>query len=233
MKEEKLCIENTELDQKLWDGGVRFLPWIGKDYDKGLSYDKDGKLILGTDENPGKKILVLGESHYIEDYDPDVDIRHFTRDVIFNYVDLDAPFQRWMNTFTKFIRALYGEEYDRAQSAGLFNHLAFYNYLQVPISGPRMAGSNDDYEQAQEPFFNLLEEKMIEPDVVIIWGNRLWKYLPDSHGFDWYKEYTQDDDTHRSGKYVVNGKDVVLIPIYHPSVGFSYEYWNKVICHLL
>lgn len=38
MKEEKLCIENTELDQKLLDGGVRFLPWIGKDYDKGLSY---------------------------------------------------------------------------------------------------------------------------------------------------------------------------------------------------
>ena len=59
MKEEKLCIEDTKLDQKLLDGGVRFLPWIGKDYDKGLSYDNEGNLILGTEKNPGKKILVL------------------------------------------------------------------------------------------------------------------------------------------------------------------------------
>ena len=232
MKEEKLCIEKTELDQKLLDVGVRFLPWIGDDYDKGLSYDKDGKLILGTEQNPGKKLLVLGESHYIEDYDPDVDISHFTRDVIFNYVDLDAPFQRWMNTFTKFIRALYGEDMDRAQCAGLFSHLAFYNYLQVPISGPRMAGSNDDYEKAQAPFFNLLEE--IKPDAVIIWGNRLWEFLPDNHGFDWDSVFFGNEDIHRSGHYVLScGSWVKIFPIHHPSIAFSFEYWNQVIKNLL
>ena len=227
---EQQLYSESELDKTLKEGGVKFLPWIGKDYENGINYDEGGKLVFGTKEKPGKKVLILGESHYIEDYDPDVDISQFTREVVDYYLSPETQHQLWMNTFTKFSRALVGEEIDRKQCSKVFDYLAFYNYLQVPVTDPRIAGEDDDYEKSQSPFFYLLEK--IEPDVVIVWGNRLWNYLPDDHEFNWLDDFIGDEDIHSSGCYEVNGKTIKIFPIHHPSVRFSWDYWNTVIKNL-
>ena len=44
---------------------IRFKPWVGDRYGCGIvGYDADGKIIYGTENHIGKRVLVLGESHY-------------------------------------------------------------------------------------------------------------------------------------------------------------------------
>ena len=44
---------------------IRFKPWVGDRYGCGIvGYDANGKIIYGTENHIGKRVLVLGESHY-------------------------------------------------------------------------------------------------------------------------------------------------------------------------
>ena len=217
-------------DKELLAKGVRFLPMVGNAYEKGISYSPNGELLLNDNtEDPKKaKLMVLGESHYIEDYEEGDDISRFTRWVVGDYCAADSYSQRWMNTFTKFARALAGKETNVDENRAIWDSFIFYNYLQVPMSGTRMQGSFEEYEEAIGPFFSVLD--MYRPDIVVIWGYRLWNYLPDTHGFSWEPDIVIDDNEHKWGNYMLSdGKEVKVLPIYHPSVGFSWDYWNLVI----
>ena len=231
-KKELMAIEygiiNLERDKELKEKGVKFLPMVGNNFENGLAYNNQGKLLLDGNEYARKKLLVLGESHYIEDYEEGEDISKFTRWVVGDYCNAESYSARWMNTFTKFARALAGRETTVSENRTIWDSFIFYNYLQVPMSGTRMQGSNEDYEKAIEPFFSVLE--MYRPDIVVIWGNRLWNYLPNTHGFSWEPDIVIDYNEHKWGKYVLsNGKEVKILPIYHPSVGFSWDYWNILV----
>ena len=50
-------IKDDKIDKELQEAGVKFLPFVGDEYWNGISFDKDGNLVLGTEENPGKKVL--------------------------------------------------------------------------------------------------------------------------------------------------------------------------------
>lgn len=39
---------------------------MGDQYWYGISFNDNGELVLGTKENPGKKVLVLNENHYCD-----------------------------------------------------------------------------------------------------------------------------------------------------------------------
>lgn len=52
--------DKNKKDKELQEAGVKFLPFVGDNYEDGISFDKDGKLVL-AEECPGKKVLVLGE----------------------------------------------------------------------------------------------------------------------------------------------------------------------------
>lgn len=56
--------DKNKKDKELQEAGVKFLPFVGEDYDQGISFDEEGKLVL---EGQGKKVLVLGESHYCDE----------------------------------------------------------------------------------------------------------------------------------------------------------------------
>ncbi|MBR1630681.1 MAG: hypothetical protein IJ680_02380 [Paludibacteraceae bacterium] len=222
-------IINQDKDRELIGKGVRFLPVIGSGYGNGLAYDDQGNLLLNAgSECAGKRLLVLGESHYIEDYEEGDDISEFTRWVVGAYRNAEYYSERWMNTFTKFARALAGRETSVSENCAIWDSFIFYNYLQVPMSGPRMRGDGEDYENAVEPFFAVLE--MYHPDLVVVWGCRLWAYLPDSYGFSWEPDIVIGQNVHRWGKYVLpDGREVKVLPVYHPSAGFGWDYWNAVI----
>lgn len=226
MKEEKLCIEDTKLDQKLLDGGVRFLPWIGKDYDKGLSYDNDGKLILGTEKNPGKKILVLGESHYIDD-EYNSGYKSFTRGVIKDFL-LREENLRLMNTFIKFERSLCNRHLNMDESKELWTHMAFYNYMTVPQTSPRTEVQYEKYADSEKAFKNVLEFDSISPDYIIVWGMRLYSYMPLLEGGPGetisYGDYDSPTWVYKTSK-----KSIFVLPIYHPSVGYDWAFWYQII----
>lgn len=163
--------------------GVFFRPFVGASYAGGGLF--------------GKRIMVLGESHYCDEGCADCGncLRHrecmeFTSGVVEQYLDRDVERQRWMQTLLKFERSLVGCETDQAQSQRIWQSVVFYNYLQVAMGGPREAGTAAQYRQAGEALFDVMEK--YQPECLIVWGNRLWDKLP---GERW-----TDGGGHRRGR---------------------------------
>jgi hypothetical protein len=76
-----------------------------------------------------------------------------------------------MNTYTKFANScpISGVEF--------WQSVVFYNYVQVPMSGSRKSPTAEDFADGVVPFFEVLAA--YQPDLVIVWGKRLWEHLPD------------------------------------------------------
>ena len=191
---------------------VRLAPWIGKNYrPTGFA---------------GKRILALGESHYCENAsDATEDIN---RKVIADLFDPQSEHEAYKNTYTKFAKALLGcraltfEDKER-----FWNSVAFYNYVQFPMSRPRMVPSRGNFKNSEAAFFEVLE--MLRPDIVIVWGHRLYNNLPqgglqgdDLRAPDWHWVETWR-------YFLEDGKEVKIIPIRHPSWFFSPSYWYKFL----
>ena len=216
-------IKDEKIDKELQGKGVKFLPFVGDNYEHGISFDKDGNLVLGTKENPGKKVLVLGESHYCDEELSDEELSSFTREVLDCYLNSEERY-RWMSTFVKFERALSNTVTNVEDSKSIWNHLIFYNYLQLLLRGARMAGDSEDYEEAKTPFFAIL--KQYQPDYIIVWGRRLFDNLPYENGVE---GKCMPIININSWSYKIGDKMIKVLPIYHPSVGFSWDYWHKII----
>lgn len=218
-----MIIDKQRIDEKLQKAGVKFLPFVGCKYSYGISFNEKGELVLGEEGNPGKKVLVLGESHYCDEELSDEELSSFTRDVLKCYLSSEERYN-WMRTFVKFERALSNTVTEFKDSKEIWSRLMFYNYLQRPLQGMRMAGDSEDYEEAMDPFFAIL--KTYQPDYIIVWGRRLFENLPYANGEA--GEYMSGIDVNPRS-YKIEDKMVKAFPIYHPSVGFSWDYWHKVI----
>ena len=101
---------------------IFFQPFVGKDYANGGIF--------------GKRIMILGESHYCDEECADCgDCRlhrecvNFTKQVLGDYLNENKERQNWMRTFLKFERSLVGEETDQAMRLKIWNSVIFFNYL--------------------------------------------------------------------------------------------------------
>ena len=199
---------------------IFFQPFVGKDY-------ADGGIF-------GKRIMVLGESHYCDEGCADCgdcrlhrECMNFTQQVLGDYLNENKERQNWMRTFLKFERSLVGEETNQALRLKIWDSVVFFNYLQVAMGGPREAGTSAQYSQAGEAFFEVLNK--YQPEYVIAWGNRLWDKMPGEH---WQNgdDIVVDGYHVATGWYVLsNGRRVKAMAVNHPSVGYSWDYWYKVI----
>lgn len=190
---------------------VHFTPWIGKNYARGIN---------------GKKVMALGESHYCGK--PEDDVPSITNNVICRYLDsTNNEFEGWMNTYTKFIRALSGEEISRETSSGWWNRILFYNYVQVPMTGARVAPTEQEFRDSDAAFFEILGE--YQPDKILAWGKRLYSELPNKghKGMNLIDPAGQPIETWIYP--LKNGHLVEVIGINHPSAAFAWEYWYQVI----
>ena len=79
-----------KMQQELEKGGVKFLPWIGNEYEEGIYYNEEGKLCYGNGK--GKKVLVLGESFYWDDED-DGNGKMFIYNLIQDFIDPKYDFR--------------------------------------------------------------------------------------------------------------------------------------------
>lgn len=190
---------------------VKFLPYVGSSYYNNAF---------------GKKIMILGESHYGTVSSPNI-----TQDVINAYLDVTLEREGWMNTYTKFERSLVNKETTREDSKVIWNSLLFYNYLQVLLTGPRESGTSKNYEDSETAFFEVLNE--YKPDIIIAWGKRLYGVLPDTN---WTDERAINIDGYdiENGYYTINDNHKVkMFYVYHPSTGYDWSYWHKVISHFI
>lgn len=199
---------------------IFFQPFVGKDYANGGIF--------------GKRIMIFGESHYYDEGCSDCgdctlhrECMNFTQQVLGDYLDENKERQDWMRTFVKFERSLVGKETDQTLRLMIWNSVVFFNYLQVAMGGPREAGTSAQYRQAGDALFEVMDK--YQPEYVIAWGKRLWSNMP---GERWREgEDIVVDGYHvATGYYFLSyGRQVKVMAVNHPSVGYPWDYWNRVI----
>lgn len=199
---------------------VRFEPW------EGVKYNTSGY--------KGKKILVIGESFYCSEEDA---VATLTNKIVEDYLAIRKGEPRenkggWTNTYLKFERSLIGRETTPEDSQEIWNSIAFYNYLQVPMTGPRESGNKVDYKNAEEAFFEVINK--LEPDLIIVWGvGTLFNNLPEDN-WKWGEPLVVDGWNIKNGYYLLkNKKEVRCMAVYHPSTGYQWDWWHKGISSLL
>ena len=204
---------------------VIFKPWEGENYQKGGIF--------------GKKILVIGESFYCseENIKKLPEGTSMTDKIVKDYLAIRKGEYRdnnggWTNTYLKFERSLKGKETTPEESHEIWNSIAFYNYLQVPMSGARESGSTIDYKNAENVFFEVINE--LQPDLIIVWGvGKLFNNLPEDN-WKWGEPLDVDGWPIKNGYYQLNnGKKTRCIAVYHPSTGYQWDWWHKAIASQL
>ena len=152
----------------------------------------------------------------------------FTNGVVGDYLNEDKPRERWMSTFLKFERSLVGHETDWPERQRIWQSVLFYNYLQMAMGGPRKAGTDAEYRQAEQAYFSVLDQ--YRPQYIIAWGNRLWGQMPGGERWQDGDDIIIDGYTVYTGSYALNGGGrVKVMAVNHPSVGYSWDYWYKVV----
>jgi hypothetical protein len=152
---------------------IRFKPFVGTEYQK-----------------QDFKILILGESHYLNDsdfidyLDGNKKVELITNNVVngyLNYKKTGKSYANWMNTFTKFSNVLNGKKSSIKETVEFWQSSSFYNYVQAPTKGPRISPSEEEFKQSFDALTEVVEE--IKPNLIFFWGHRLWNNFPkDNYG---------------------------------------------------
>ncbi len=198
---------------------VFFKPWIGKNYQSGGIFPQ--------------KILVVGESHYCGGceecglkYKPQGCEAVNTIKTI--RLILDGYTATWTPTYRKFERSLVNKGTTLEESNEIWESIAFYNFLQIAMNEARESGTREDYLDGQPAFLEVINE--LQPELIVVWGvTKLYKYLPED---GWIEGERLEIDGYnvKNGYYVLrNGQKSRIIFVYHPSTGYSWDRWYKVI----
>lgn len=188
------------------DSKIFFKPWVGSEYNSGGVY--------------GKKVLVLGESHYGDATDATDETIGVVKEFVYEY--WGAPYQQ---TFLCFERALAGRELNQEEREQLWNSIMFYNYFQKSTTGPRTEPDMTAQKDSEEAFRELLES--YQPDAIIVWGQRLYNLLPAWDGAE--SSIEVDGDSCPVWYYPIKGKSIPAMRVYHPSApaGKNWELWHQ------
>jgi hypothetical protein len=186
---------------------VAFQPWVGRNYGRGSRW--------------GVSVLLLGYSHYHEFQE--VGHAEYTRHVVGRHVrgiNDRSPYR------TKLARA-----FECTDGRGAFwDSVAFYNYVQDFMTGPRENPDPQQIRAAWTPFNEVFRE--LNPDLTIATGKQLWTALSARLP---RPEHLSLPDGGRV-PYVVLSRGTgagVVSHIKHPSTGFSYDEWCPVVAALL
>ena len=199
---------------------VFFEPWVGKNYQTGGIFDK--------------KILVLGESHYCGGCNQ-CGLEYSSKCEEMNTIGmiqklLQGHTATWTPTFRKFERSLVNHDTTLEDSCKIWNSVAFFNFLQIDMVTARRGGTPADYENGGKAFLEVINE--LQPDVIVVWGtSRLYYNMPGVRdGWIEGEELKIDGWKVPNGYYKLqNGKKSRVIAVYHPSTGYSWDWWHKVI----
>lgn len=170
----------------------------------------------------GKKILVLGESHYCSDQCEECgtiksnECNNFTNIVLnkfINYKEGKDPFENWMKTFTKFANIFTGKKLTQSEIIEFYNSIIFYNFVQFAICGPRVSPTEKQFDDSMPAFLEVLAK--YKPDLIIIWGERLWDNIQNIGR--WGNEVYLSSNVLKPYYFTVDNQEIPAFHIYHPS----------------
>lgn len=192
-----------------------YYPLVGSKYKNGIN---------------GVKLLILGESHYCDEgcevcgIKSGFDCSEFTIGVLerfINYKRRIGAHESWMTTFTRFTNVLFGEAIPDSKLIEFWDSIIFYNYVQSSTKGPRISPSFEQFDESKDSFFNILS--IYKPDLIIVWGKRLWENLPDNG--KWGNENILDGKYGKFYYYNTEGKKIPSFCVHHPSTSYyNYNY---------
>jgi len=194
-----------------------FDPWVGTSYGDGL-FDR--------------KVMVVGASHYCGDGcrdcgDPAAhpECRGFTQQVVSDYLD-DAYSgdSDWKRTFSTFVNSVFGRDASADERELFFDSVVFANYLQCAEgrdSDEKHDGLFED-ERHLRAFLALVDE--FRPDVVVVWGSRVWNAIPWDFG-------DGEADCVADGVYRFprGGRDFLMVNLHHPSQGYPFAVSHAIL----
>lgn len=161
------------------EGGLFFRPWIGADY-------RDWP--TRSHENLTPPVHILGESHY---GNPDEYRPEFTVNVV-NDRDLQSrrgPF------FSNLMKAWSGVPLAAIDRGQFWDGLAFSNYIQDFLPGPRLPPSETMWQRGHVAFEELLLTH--QPDALLVLGQRLWRHMTKRGSFRLFPVEDEPDEKRR------------------------------------
>lgn len=197
-----------------------FRPWIGNNYQQ---------------SRWGKRVLVLGESHY--QWDANVPINNYltlTIECVEGQIAgdpavRDRPQQFWTGIAIAFLNPPPGCRPTVAEKEEFWHSVAFYNYIQQSVGfGPKPNPTPPMWCQSLPAFQHLLDT--LQPELVVVLGRPNWWNIqrlgsagPPING----ARYTETQWLrHAGGSCLAYG-------IKHPSGGFNGQYWHPFIMRAL
>lgn len=203
---------------------INFHPHVGKFYQsKGLY---------------GKRIMVLGDSHYCKDElknggrcHPFCSRDKMDEDCVNEtiYCVTGHAYEHSIRAYTIFERAFYGRVLNQDERIDFWESIIFYNYLQYAQPGPRLPLDQPEVSmpESEIAFKEMLEKYM--PDYIIAWGiTRIFDLTPNWGGKE-DELLLENNDSRKIWIYHIKEKDIPVLFIQHPSSGMSWEYCHQFI----
>ena len=190
---------------------LTFAPFVGASY-----------------RNQDFKILTLGESHYFGEEDMalfhkdrnDPKVKNITQNVVHQFLDYKrgkGKFYPHMNTFTKHANASQNKKLSAEECVATWEATAFYNFVQTPMTRPRVSPTQEDFKRSRKAFEEVLAD--LSPNLIIFWGKRLWN------------NFEKDNYSQENGiNYLeYNGKKYPFLVIPHPSsTALNYKVYGEI-----
>ena len=173
-----------------------------------------------------KKMLIVGASHYCGDFDECTHCgitsktekcANFTCDIFDTfYSSIERP--RWMRTYSAFANSVLGYDATLEDQCKFFQSVVFVNYLQRAEGEKGNEKHNSWFRNVQnaDAFKQTITE--YTPDVIVVWGARVWPALP-------WRDFIIDEaqSTGNVKKCSYQGKSFILMQVHHPSMGYVRE----------
>lgn len=178
------------------------------------------------------RILLIGESHYQNDataeeiYDP-----NFTKYVVNRAARGELKHSAF---YSNTELALIGSANYNSQK--FWENIAFYNFIQRPMSNSKDRPNEKDFQKAAEVFYQVMDE--LQPTICIFLGMSAAEFIR-TYSLENKKEEFNGwrIENNKVGRYlkkylVYKSKYPTAIFIKHPSAYFSYEGWHQFIKQL-
>jgi hypothetical protein len=185
-----------------------FMPWKGKYW--------------GLPDNAlaGRKVLLLGESHYAAEGDGALVGKTDAGGTLKTFEEYVLG-SKTIAFFTKLLQTVAGRkkwEMTAEEIRAVWDSVVFYNYVPVYAApGPRASPTNEMFEMGAAPFETVVER--YRPEVIVVCGDRLWWWLLKGRKFE--------KDPYSLGTFQIGG--ALAMRMKHPSTAFSSERWHAVL----
>ncbi len=194
----------------MWSSVIAVHPWIGTNY-----------------ENPAYfkyKTLILGESNYTnppENFNSTLVLRCIEDDLDQKNPDRDS--NGFCRFSTKIRRVIFGRD-ESLGPAGLWNNVAFYNFVQA-LAGDksRIRPSAQMWMDSVAAFIEIVEK--LQPSRILVLGKANWRNVLSNIRHEPLDSYV--------ARLIIGSNSITAGYINHPSSALAYATWQPITRQLL